>query len=263
MDGIKTVYIADDDEDDRMLIREAIEHVISGVRVIELQDGSSLLNALRQSKPSNPFTIVMDMNMPRMNGLETLREIRAMYSIAEAPVVMMSTTLNDELTLRAYDEAINGFIPKPITEEEFVHMARVIDLCFLQRDANPRRWTQRAADNAQDVVFIHENATFEQTLRSHLRKIMPFGNITELFCLDEARCFFDSKPFTRPDRPNLIIFQPVHQSGVKSPYPHELKKMLVHHKLTSCAVIVCNQFAKKQHKIKESVYRPIRKTVIH
>jgi CheY-like chemotaxis protein len=71
MKKTKTIFLVDDDEDDRMLIMEAIRDVIGNVEITQIESGYKLLDVLAGLKPG-PDLILMDMNMPKMNGLEIL-----------------------------------------------------------------------------------------------------------------------------------------------------------------------------------------------
>jgi CheY-like chemotaxis protein len=120
---MKTIYLADDDEDDRMLIRMAIEQEISDVRILEVDSGDLLIDTIEQGKStSTPAVVIMDMNMPRMNGLETLSYLKANSSHKHIPVVMLSTTSDPSLVRDSYDRGVNAFIEKPIFHQDFVRL---------------------------------------------------------------------------------------------------------------------------------------------
>lgn len=129
---MKTIYLADDDEDDRMLIRVAVEQVISPVRIIELDSGEDLIRLIVNQRISDdPAMIIMDMNMPRLSGLETLDILKLNYASRHIPVVMLSTTSNRTLVHEAYARGVNVFLEKPVYEADFVKLARAVDVCFL------------------------------------------------------------------------------------------------------------------------------------
>ncbi|MEO6685923.1 MAG: response regulator, partial [Dyadobacter sp.] len=74
---LKTIYLADDDPDDRYLICDAIKQLDPEIKIIEAENGSDLLLSIHEKQLISPVLIVLDMNMPRMNGLETLMAIRS------------------------------------------------------------------------------------------------------------------------------------------------------------------------------------------
>jgi CheY-like chemotaxis protein len=152
---VKTVYLADDDEDDRMLIRDAIERVICDVEVIEVEDGEKLLSLITaHGSWHHPVMILMDMNMPRKNGLETLAFLRSMPEYQHIPVLMMSTTTNHQMIDQANELGLNECLIKPINEDEFTRFAEAVDASFedvtpfnahnpkshLAKEWNPVKW---------------------------------------------------------------------------------------------------------------------------
>lgn len=129
---MKTIYLADDDEDDRMLIRTAVEQVISPVRIVELDSGDELIKFIGTQGISNdPTVIIMDVNMPRLSGLETLGVLKLSDSSRHIPVVMLSTTSNRALVRDAYERGVNAFLEKPVQEADFVNLAKAVDACFM------------------------------------------------------------------------------------------------------------------------------------
>ncbi|MEO6287244.1 MAG: response regulator [Dyadobacter sp.] len=128
---MKTIYLADDDEDDRMLIRDAIERVIDDVEVIEVEDGEKLLSMIKAHGTwQHPVLILMDMNMPRQSGLETLAFLKSMPQCAHIPVLMMSTISNQDMIDQAHELGIDDCLIKPVNEEEFTSLAETVDNSF-------------------------------------------------------------------------------------------------------------------------------------
>jgi CheY-like chemotaxis protein len=128
---VKTIYLADDDEDDRMLIRDAIERVIDDVEVIEVEDGKKLLSLIKAHGTwHEPVLILMDMNMPRQNGLETLASLKSLPQFSHIPVLMMSTTSNQQMIDKARQLGIDDCLIKPVNEDEFTSLAKTVDSNF-------------------------------------------------------------------------------------------------------------------------------------
>jgi CheY-like chemotaxis protein len=115
----KTIYLADDDQDDRFFLRQAIEAADATTEIIEVENGLELLTVIKQ-QPGPPVSLIlMDMNMPKMNGLETIVALRSDSDLFAVPVVMISTSSNSFLIEKAYEAGANSFITKPSTFEEF------------------------------------------------------------------------------------------------------------------------------------------------
>jgi CheY-like chemotaxis protein len=123
-----TILLTDDDEDDRYFIRQAIERAIYNSAILEATTGEEALDLLGRHIIQ---LVIMDMNMPGLNGLETLSFIRSKSQLFSTPVVMLSTSDQPELITLAYARGINSFIKKPICIEEYDQIADALKVCFL------------------------------------------------------------------------------------------------------------------------------------
>jgi CheY-like chemotaxis protein len=121
------ILMAEDDADDRLLMKEALVEgkVKEPVRFVE--DGEELMDyLLRRGKYSvpgscpTPALILLDLNMPRKDGREALREIRAHPDLRRIPVVVFTTSKADSDVNTLYDLGVNSFVPKPYTFEAIV-----------------------------------------------------------------------------------------------------------------------------------------------
>ncbi len=117
--NLKVVYLADDDQDDRFFIRQAIREAGAQVRIIEAENGLELLELIQQEKHLQASLVLLDMNMPKMNGLETIAALRADVHFAKVPVVMISTSSHLSLVETAYQAGVDDFFVKPSSMEEF------------------------------------------------------------------------------------------------------------------------------------------------
>jgi CheY-like chemotaxis protein len=122
-DGI-TILIVDDDQDCRMLIRDAICESKVSNRVFEVCDGREALDFLHQrgkwASAPKPGLIYLDIEMPGMNGQQVLEAIKANPSLRDIPVVMI-TGVSDEMQMRKAAEAgANSYTLKPASAEQFL-----------------------------------------------------------------------------------------------------------------------------------------------
>ena len=117
-----TILMADDDEDDRDLTREAMQNARVANEMRFVVDGEDLMEYLRrEGKWSNPDDspkpgiILLDLNMPRKDGREALAEIKADEDLRSIPVVVLTTSKAEEDIFRTYDLGVSSFITKPVT----------------------------------------------------------------------------------------------------------------------------------------------------
>ena len=134
-DGSKTltVLVADDDDDDRSLIRKAWGKGGLSNDLSFVEDGEELtqyLNHLgRYSNPASaprPAVILLDLNMPRKDGREALREIKADPKLRQIPIVVLTTSQGDEDIRGSYELGASSFITKPVTFGTLVDVLKVV-----------------------------------------------------------------------------------------------------------------------------------------
>jgi CheY-like chemotaxis protein len=131
MKETKVIYLADDDQDDRYFLRQAIKAANAATEIIEVENGLELLSLFKLPVNTPASLILMDMNMPKMNGLETITALREELGINNIPVVMISTSSNTALIEKAYEAGANSFITKPSTFEEFNELGIRLTAQFL------------------------------------------------------------------------------------------------------------------------------------
>jgi CheY-like chemotaxis protein len=127
-----TILLADDDEEDRELTRDALQHARLANEMRFVVDGQDLMDYLRRegfyADPSvdapRPGIILLDLNMPKKDGREALAEIKADEHLRRIPVVVLTTSKAEEDVLRTYDLGVSGFITKPVTFAGLVEAMR-------------------------------------------------------------------------------------------------------------------------------------------
>jgi CheY-like chemotaxis protein len=116
------ILIADDDPEDCMLIRDAFKEglLVNGLRFVG--DGEELMDYLRRqgkyrdrSGSPRPGIILLDLNMPKKDGREALKEIKSDRDLKSIPVVVLTTSKEEEDILRSYDLGANSYVTKPVT----------------------------------------------------------------------------------------------------------------------------------------------------
>lgn len=127
------ILMADDDADDRMLTKDALQEsrVLNELRFVE--DGEELMDYLYhkgkfadpESAPK-PGLILLDLNMPKKDGREALKEIKSDPNLRRIPVVIMTTSKAEEDIFRSYDFGASSFITKPVTFDRLVDLMKAI-----------------------------------------------------------------------------------------------------------------------------------------
>ena len=134
-----TILMADDDPDDRLLAAEALREsrVSNDLRFVE--NGEELLDYLRRrgrgADPSHsprPGLVLLDLNMPRMDGREALAEMKADPELRRIPVVVLTTSRAETDVARSYDLGANSFIAKPVTFGGLVDAMRVLGRYWIE-----------------------------------------------------------------------------------------------------------------------------------
>ena len=133
------ILMADDDADDRLMAEKAFleAKLDNGLRFVE--DGEELMDyLLHRGKYTNttlhplPGLILLDLNMPRKDGREALKEIKAHPQLHRIPVVILTTSKAETDILRSYDLGVNSFITKPVTFQGLVEAMRVMKQYWFQ-----------------------------------------------------------------------------------------------------------------------------------
>jgi two-component system, response regulator len=128
-----TILMADDDVDDRLMVREALmeNRIVNELR--EVGDGEELLHFLRregsfgaEEAPPRPDLILLDLNMPRKDGREALHEIKSDPDLRLIPIVVLTTSKAEEDIIRSYELGVNSFVTKPVSFSALVDIMSAI-----------------------------------------------------------------------------------------------------------------------------------------
>ncbi len=120
------ILMADDDDDDFMLTQKALKESKLLNTLIRVKDGEDLLDYLTMRGPyegkktQRPGVILLDLNMPRKDGREALKEIKSNEQLNDIPVVVFTTSQAEEDIYRSYKLGVNSFITKPVTFENLI-----------------------------------------------------------------------------------------------------------------------------------------------
>lgn len=127
------ILMAEDDPDDRFLTKEALKeaHLANELRFVE--DGEDLMDYLlaqgkyaEKDAAPRPGIILLDLNMPRKDGREALKEIKDDPALRLIPVVVLTTSKAEEDILRSYDLGVSGYVTKPVTLQELIGVMKTL-----------------------------------------------------------------------------------------------------------------------------------------
>ena len=110
---ITQVLLADDDEDDRLLFKEAFNEIKIKTIVTTVNDGAELMSLLNQQRTILPHMLFLDLNMPGKSGMECLLEIKNIENLKDIPIAIYSTSASEEDIEETFVRGANVYIKKP------------------------------------------------------------------------------------------------------------------------------------------------------
>jgi CheY-like chemotaxis protein len=136
------VLLVEDDPGDVLMTKEAFEHYKIRNQLHVVTDGDQALQFLHQvgdyAGAPRPGLILLDLNLPRRDGLEVLAELKADPGLRVIPVVILTTSQAEEDILRSYSLHANAYVSKPVDFERFMDVIRQIDNFFVTVVELPR-----------------------------------------------------------------------------------------------------------------------------
>ncbi|MGW3585655.1 response regulator [Streptomyces rubiginosohelvolus] len=131
------VLLVEDDIADAMLIEEALSERGTS-NLVQVTDGVAALEHLRSPDTARPDLIVLDLNMPRMNGHELLKVLKTDEGLQAIPVVILTTSTAPDDVNGAYTSHANAYVTKPVNLDEFEQAVQSIDAFYLDTATRPR-----------------------------------------------------------------------------------------------------------------------------
>lgn len=125
------ILMADDDDDDYLLTKKALKESKLLNTLVRVKDGEELLDYLYKrgdyaETALRPGVILLDLNMPRKDGREALKEIKADPKLRNIPIVVFTTSMAEEDVYRTYQLGSNSFITKPVTFENLISVMKTL-----------------------------------------------------------------------------------------------------------------------------------------
>lgn len=125
------ILIIEDDPADMCLIRDTFKTKKKGISVFEVQNGIEAMAFLKKegkySTAPRPHLILLNLNLPHMDGRKVLSEIHKNYNLTRIPLIVLATIKSEKDILTAYDLNANCFIPKPKDKKDFSHTIELIE----------------------------------------------------------------------------------------------------------------------------------------
>lgn len=125
--SIKPILLVEDDPVDVMTVKRALKqlHVINPLIVAE--NGEEALDYLNAEEAEIPCFILLDINMPRMNGLTFLRKIKKQVGLHDIPVIMLTSSLEQQDIDRSFELEISGYVLKPVEYAQFIESIGILN----------------------------------------------------------------------------------------------------------------------------------------
>ncbi|MES2295538.1 MAG: response regulator [Pseudomonadota bacterium] len=124
----KPILLVEDDQVDVMTILRALKEIHVANPVVNMENGEAALEHLRAAGTERPCIILLDLNMPIMNGIEFLQKIKADDAFKQIPVIVLTTSEEQQDKVNSFSLGVAGYMAKPVDYRRFVDMMRSIDL---------------------------------------------------------------------------------------------------------------------------------------
>jgi CheY-like chemotaxis protein len=123
----KPLLLVEDDQVDMMRVTRALKEIDVMNQVVHRENGEEALNYLRDEKNEKPCIILLDLNMPIMNGIEFLHTVKKDEGLRRIPVVVLTTSDDQQDKLNSFNFGVAGYMGKPVDYQQFVEVMRSID----------------------------------------------------------------------------------------------------------------------------------------
>jgi CheY-like chemotaxis protein len=137
------VLLIEDNEDHAELVQRTLRQVDEAIRIVHLRDGEAALDYLGLSgraslKGEVPGLVLLDLRLPRVDGLDVLRRIKEAIALRPVPVIVLTTSTASSDVTRAYESHANSYLAKPVSFERFSRMMRDLSRYWFAWNATPR-----------------------------------------------------------------------------------------------------------------------------
>ena len=124
----KPILLVEDDKVDAMTVKRSLREIHVTNHIDFAGNGEEALQFLRVSQHDRPCIILLDLNMPKMNGIEFLQIIKRDPELKKIPVVVLTTSKNEQDKIESFNLGVAGYMIKPVGYQQFVEVIRTINL---------------------------------------------------------------------------------------------------------------------------------------
>jgi len=128
MRSSKPILLVEDDRVDTMTVRRALKDLKVTNQLICTTNGEEALEYLRDESKKKPCVILLDLNMPKMNGIEFLKITKGEEGLKKIPVIVLTTSREEQDVAESFNLSVAGYIVKPVDYKRFVEAIRVLEL---------------------------------------------------------------------------------------------------------------------------------------
>jgi CheY-like chemotaxis protein len=122
------ILLVEDDQVDAMTVKRALKEIHVTNPLVHVENGEEALHYLRDPANEKPCIILLDINMPVMNGIEFLQAVKQESPLKRIPVVMLTTSEEQQDKVNSFDLGVAGYMAKPVDYKQFVEVMRAIDV---------------------------------------------------------------------------------------------------------------------------------------
>jgi CheY-like chemotaxis protein len=128
MKGKKPILLVEDDKVDTMTVTRALKEIHVSNNIINVGNGIEALEYLRNESNETPCIILLDLNMPKMNGIEFLEVVKHDDKLKMIPVVVLTTSKEEQDKVDSFRLSVAGYMIKPVDYRQFVEVVRTINV---------------------------------------------------------------------------------------------------------------------------------------
>ena len=128
MKSNKPILLVEDDQVDSMTVRRALKELNVTNRVDIANNGEEAISYLQNCGPNKPCIILLDLNMPKMNGLEFLNVVKHQEDFKTIPIIVLTTSRDDQDRIESFKHSVAGYMIKPVDYMQFVETMRTIEM---------------------------------------------------------------------------------------------------------------------------------------